>query len=369
MSHHPITTDSSFHLCHLLRTLVRKYIKYGNQVHSSNLKCITNNSAMAPFLVTNPLFPMYEMEAHNSNRIPRPKAAAAEVLPMPLSQSSRRESSSGERSGGDTEDRANRRTHRSSHSARLTRRRTTEENIGNARRRIVAESNTHEGLTMVRRISALAKTPMTEWQGWRNRRAEKIQNKSQETKTSVSSLQNDCTCPGGICLPREAARMDLEAREAQEAAEDAAEEAAIAANKQIEKRDRDSSKRKGKGKGKEDPNDECFSPRQNPKNVEDEEKTTITRPRIIAWYPESQYKPPPSCNRLLLSLDHGFSDGQIQKMRWFLNRMQRGLAVPDDWVEDETQAAGQREAHKWNFLHPLEPGGLMYGCPPLRSKI
>lgn len=71
------------------------------------------------------------------------------------------------------------------------------------------------------------------------------------------------------------------------------------------------------------------------------------------WNPVFQSKPPSSCNCLKLKPDHGFSYREIQKMRWFIDRMVQQIAQPEDWLEEETHFAAEQEIQVWSIMHPL----------------
>lgn len=343
---------------------------------------------------------MCEIQAPSSVTVPLPRVPAAKAHQLRASTSLQKVKSSGGRSSGDAQEKAShRRRRRTSHSASLTEVDTlvgrldkldfsksgaTGENI-ESELSLVDEVDTQAGLTMVGRISALAKNPMIEWQGWRNKRAEKLLNRRQQIKplkqseilkTNQRKLPSGCSCgPPGSCIFEKAAKVARQAEEAQEVAEQVEKDSRNSRQfisvfgKPQDLISRKSSKRKSKdkGKGKEvdtvnnDSDVELCSSGQLPSDEEDEEETSHA-PRI-PWHPEFQYKPPTACNCLLFKPNHGFSNGEIQKMRWFLDRIARELAVPEDWIEDETQSAAHREASRWNTLHPLRPRDLEYLLP------
>lgn len=344
---------------------------------------------MAPFLAANTFFPMYEIEAHHSSPTPYPRARAGKELQLQPSEPLHRVKSFNEKSTGYMEDKENGQNHQ------------IENNVGNDLPFLVVESKTHGCFTTIGKI--LVKIPMAGWQAWKNKRAEKIASKSQPTKLGDSSkvlkpsstfLQRDCSCsyPHDCCLCGWLAKERKEVEEAEKAA----------AAKYIESH-RNSRwvisvfgktrslipsklsrwKTKGKGKGKEidtarteDLHAECHSSRQ---FLFDKGDGDITTPsQHIPWYPEFQSMPPLSCNCLLLKPDHEYLDWEIQKMRWFLDRVQVGRAGPSDWWQDGTQSCWERAALRWNYLHPLnsqplyspaiEPFSLLrLSSPPMRS--
>ena len=316
---------------------------------------------------------MYELEAQNSGTASTPKDPSAKTPQSRSSTSLHKVKSFGGWSSGDGK-KASCRSRRTSHSVIST-------CVDTWDGRYNEELEIQEEYTMVGKLSALAKTPMTEWQGWKNKRAEKLLSEKQPTKSArpsggfTSSYRGNpgfCSCgPPGSCELEKAAKA--EEAHAAAAAQD------IKENTRSSRRamsvfgrthslvSRKSSNRKSLGKGKEKEVDTAMddAPQQPPCDIE-EDTTSSVLPRI-PWHPEFQYKPRPSSNCLLLKPDHGFSDREIQKMRWFVDRMARGLAVPEDWFEEDTQSAGEREARRWNKLHPLNPWGLVYS-PPFPSK-
>ena len=343
---------------------------------------------------------MYELEAHNSRTVSYSKQPAAKAPRLRSPPFLQKGKCSGRRSIRDTGKGANRQSRRTSYSASLTdvdafvggheklaflKRCATEGNIG-CELPLPTKVDTKEALTMAEKISGFARNHITEWQEWRGKRAENHL-KRQQTKpreqpgllqTNRRNTPSGCSCgPPGCCIFEKLAKEDREI--------EAAEEAAIAAAEEILKNNHNrcqivsifgktqylickkSSKGKNKdsGKGKkvdaaqngDSDGEHCLSPQY---ISNDEYEAYPSASRRVAWHPEFQIKPPPSCNCLLFKLGHGFSDGEIQKMRWFLDRIGRGLAVPDDWVEDETQCAAQREGRRWNTLQPLRPQSLEY---------
>lgn len=310
---------------------------------------------------------MYELDAHSSGTAPPPKDPSVNAPYSRSSTSLQKVRSFGGWSNGDGK-KASRRSRRTSHSVSLT----VVDSWDGGRN---AEAEIQGECTVVGKISALAKTPMIEWQGWKNKRAEKLLNKKQPAKSTepsggfTSSYRGKpgfCSCgPPGSCELDKAAKAE-EATAATAATEEtkkhtrSSRRAISVFGRSHSLVSRKSSNRKSKGKGKEKEVDTANNdtPEQSPSDAEDD-TTSSALPRI-PWHPEFQYKPRPSSNCLLFKPDHGFSDRQIQKMRWFVDRMARGLAVPEDWLEETTQSAGEREARQWNMLHPLKSWASVY---------
>lgn len=393
-SHYPFNPLHFSILYHLLEILHCLWTRSGTGLPQESQTHICNTSAMAPFLVADPLFPTYELEAHNRTAS-YSKQSAVKTPRLRSPQSLQNMNSSGGPSIRDTGNRANQWSRRTSHSASLTdldalvqdyeklnflKRCGTDGNTG-SELPFPVKVDTLETPTVAEKISALARNHITDWQ---ERKAEKRTNKRQQAwpseqpyilPTNRRNNSRGCSCgPPGCCIFEKLAKED---REAEATAIAAAEEIVksrrnsrqiipifgkthyLTCTKSSKRKDKD----KGKGKEVDSAKNGCSdigrcSFREDPSDDEDQSSLSISS--RIPWYPEFQTKPPPSCNCLLFKLGHGFSDGEIQKMRWFLDRIGRGLAVPGDWFEEETLCAAQRECRQWNILHPLRSQSLEY---------
>jgi hypothetical protein len=350
---------------------------------------------MAPFLVPDPLLSVYEVEADSPGIGPQPRSQAA---PSRLQSSNISDSvgSSLWRSSEDME-RARLPYSRKPHSRscdsvvdmlggcyntlELLGEMAAEENAGSGLPAIAEEAEHREYWTRFRKICALVKTPVTELHDWKGRRIERMVNKkygakagdSTETLTAIlEEQQSACSCgPAGTCKLYKASEDAKEAKEAEDATVADQVEKNTRYSRHISSAlgrtgylvHRKSSRRKGKEKEVIRRDDSAASrlPSRRLPQDEDDNSSPLLR---VPWYPEFQYQPRPLCNCLLFSPKHKFSDGEIQKMRWFLDRMTRGLATPDEWFLDETQSAGGREAYRWNFVHPLRSQDIKYLFPP-----
>jgi hypothetical protein len=343
---------------------------------------------MAPVVVPDPSFPLYEVELHDPTTTTQPTAKLSQIRP---SKSLSKVRSPFSKLNQDLGERAKLRNSQISYSGSLgnvdildedytdlniLRREATEGNVGSRLPVIVEEVHPEEALTVMNKLSALAKNPVIELQEWKNRRADKITTRKRQTKegepagerrTNLEKQQGGCSCGPPGCCKLVKANEDIEDEEEYEEADLASQtekraryprQIITAFGKTQGMISRKTSRRKGKRidtARKGEPSAECD---QLPLDEENEESSP-TSPRI-AWHPEFQYQPHPLCNCLLLSPRHEFSDEEIQKMRWFIDRMIRGLATPDEWLDDETQSAGNREAYRWNMIHPLRPRNLEY---------
>lgn len=114
-----------------------------------------------------------------------------------------------------------------------------------------------------------------------------------------------------------------------------------------------SGENRGKGKEKQvEATNEMDVEHNIPQQVPSDDEDDLPLPRR-PWHPEFQAKPPPSCNCLKLKWNHEFSYKEIQKMRWFIDRMVRKVAQPEDWLGEETQSTAEREIQVWSIMNPL----------------
>lgn len=261
----------------------------------------------------------------------------------------------------------------------VLRREAMEGNVGSRLPVVVEEVNSDETLTVMNKIYALAKNPVVELQEWKNRKSDKITTKRRvikegetagERRRKMKMQQGGCSCGPPGCCELVKANEDIEEEEEYEEADPAS---------QVEKRARYSrqiitafGKTQGmisrktsrrKGKKTETAKQHGTSTTEYGQlwlDEEDEDEESLSPTPRIAWHPEFQYQPHPLCSYLLLSPQHEFSDQEIQRMRWFIDRMTRGLATPDEWLDDETQSAGKRESYRWDTIHPLRPDNLKY---------